>query len=143
VADKYEVDGGKRFVNRVMAWMARRGIGPAVLLTTTGRRSGEPRTLPVSPVIVDAGEYLVAPYGAVGWVVNARANPDALLRRGRDERAVRLSEVIGGTARVLAAYYESQRFPRRYMNLPADPTIDDFNDKASLFPVFMVEDRSA
>ncbi len=45
------------------------------VLTTTGRTSGEPRQVPVSPIAMGGQEYLVSPYGNVGWVHNARANP--------------------------------------------------------------------
>jgi deazaflavin-dependent oxidoreductase (nitroreductase family) len=143
VAEDYRVDRFKRLINQIMTWMARRGMGPAVALTTTGRRSGQPRTVPVSPIVIDGAEYLVAPYGEVGWVVNAREHPDAVLRKGRDERRVRLAEVGTEAPSIIAAYYERERFPRRYMDLPESPTIDDFEASASIFPVFKVEPVAA
>src|ERR1700756_2786607 len=60
------------------------GLGPPGLhlLTTTGRRSGQPRTTPVRTVTVDGRRYLVAAYGPVGWVHNIREQPSVELRRG-------------------------------------------------------------
>lgn len=49
--------------------------GGIVSLTSTGRRTGQPRTTPVSPIEVNETRYLIAPYGAVDWVRNVRATP--------------------------------------------------------------------
>src|SRR4051812_9484055 len=43
------------------------------MLTTVGRRSGEPRCVPVTVVREGDRAWLVAPYGPVAWVLNARA----------------------------------------------------------------------
>jgi deazaflavin-dependent oxidoreductase (nitroreductase family) len=64
--------------------LARAGIGPAHLLTTRGRKTGRARTTPVILVQQDKQRWLVAPYGAVSWVLNARAAGRVTLRRGRD-----------------------------------------------------------
>ena len=69
-------------VNRLTSWSARRGWGRTEVLATRGRKSGEERQLPVSPIRLDGQEYLVAPYGEVAWVRNVRAEPNASLRRG-------------------------------------------------------------
>ena len=63
--------------------LARLGIGPIARLTTTGRVSGRSHTVPVVPVDHAGIRWIVAPYGAVAWVHNARANPAVTLRRGR------------------------------------------------------------
>ena len=52
------------------------------LLTVAGRRSGQPRSTPVVPVVTENGCWLVAPFGDVGWVRNARAAEQVTLRRG-------------------------------------------------------------
>lgn len=47
--------------------------GPGVAtLTVPGRRTGEPRKVPVIPVHVDGMRYLVSPYGECDWVRNLR-----------------------------------------------------------------------
>ena len=54
----------------MMAGLLRLGLGPKsnYLLTTRGRKSGRRHTTPVSLVIDNGQRWLVAPYGAVGWV---------------------------------------------------------------------------
>jgi deazaflavin-dependent oxidoreductase (nitroreductase family) len=137
---KYEVTPGIRRINRVFAWMARRGVGQSEVLTTTGRRSGLPRTTPVTPIEAGGIEYLVSPYGVTGWVGNVRAHPEAELRRGSKVRTVRLTEVSGpDVAGVVAAYHAREGFSRKYMDLPDDPGPDDFAAAWRLFPVFRVD----
>ncbi len=126
-------------LNRLMSWMARRGMGKTQLLSTTGRKSGQKRDVPVSPIEIDGSEYVVSPYGEVSWVRNVRADPTATLRHGPKERRVRLEETPAAEAApVVAAYYERESYARQYMDVPASPTVDDFAARASMFPVFKV-----
>ncbi len=69
----------------MMTAMIRVGVGAksSYLLTTTGRKSGQPRMTPVIPVEAGVQRWLVSPYGAGGWVHNVRATPEVSLRRGR------------------------------------------------------------
>jgi deazaflavin-dependent oxidoreductase (nitroreductase family) len=70
-----------------------------VTLTTTGRRSGEPR--PVTLYAFEDGERLVIVGSAGGqaedpsWVHNLRTAPLATLKRGKTTRAIRAREVDG------------------------------------------------
>ena len=137
MAKKYEVT---RNVNRLMSWAARRGMGKTQLMTTTGRKSGERREVPVSPLELDGVEYVVSPYGEVSWVHNVRANASVTLRHGSKERQVRLEEITGpNAASAAAAYYQRESYARPYMDVPENPTEDDFTAKAALFPVFKVD----
>lgn len=70
-----------------------------VTLTTTGRKSGRAR--PVTLYAFADGDRLVV-IGSRGgaakdpnWVVNLRADPHALIKRGRDEVDVHAREVRG------------------------------------------------
>lgn len=74
---------GWRLGNALVSGLARRGVGPIQLLTTRGRTSGRPRTVPVVPVDANGRRWLVAPYGPVAWVHNVRATPRISLRYGR------------------------------------------------------------
>lgn len=53
MAKKYEVTRG---VNRITSWMARRGIGKTEVMATTGRKSGQSRDVPVTPLVKDGTE---------------------------------------------------------------------------------------
>lgn len=66
---------------------------PVLLLTTTGRKSGQRRTAPV--VYLTDGENLVVIGSNAGhgrtpaWSLNLKANPDAEIEVGRERRPVR------------------------------------------------------
>jgi deazaflavin-dependent oxidoreductase (nitroreductase family) len=67
------------------------GRAPVLLLTTTGRRSGQQRTAPV--VYLGAGERMVVIGSNTGsdrapaWSFNLKANPDCLVQvRGQRRR---------------------------------------------------------
>jgi deazaflavin-dependent oxidoreductase (nitroreductase family) len=136
MAKQYEASA---LTNRLMSWIARTGMGRTEVMTTTGRKSGEPREVPVSPLLHDGVEYIVAPYGEVGWVHNVRADPTVTLRHGFKQREVRLEEVTGSSAAVIVAEYHSREgFARPYMDVPESPTVEDFAARASQFPLFRV-----
>ena len=61
------------------------GHGVATL-TVPGRRTGEPRKVPVIPVDVEGSRFLVSPYGESDWVRNLRAaGKGELSRKGQTE----------------------------------------------------------
>jgi hypothetical protein len=70
----YRVTSRVRVVNWLMSALLRLGVKPDTthLLTVRGRRSGRTYTTPVTLVEQAGSRWLVAPYGAVGWVHNAR-----------------------------------------------------------------------
>ena len=69
------------------------GAGPVLLLTSIGRRSGQPRTAPV--LYLADGERLVVVssnggnHNAPGWSYNLKANPDAEVQIRGERRLVR------------------------------------------------------
>lgn len=69
-------------------------LGPLRLVETRGRRSGEPRVVPVVTVRYGGARWLVSPFGDAAWVLNVRANGEARLGRRR-RRRVHLTEVDG------------------------------------------------
>lgn len=69
------------------------GGGPVLLLTTTGRKSGQPRTAPVL-YLADGDRFVVINTNAgnakvPAWSLNLRANPDAEIEVGRKRTKVR------------------------------------------------------
>lgn len=112
------------------------------VLAVRGRRSGRRYETPVT--LIENGErWLVAPYGEVAWVRNARAAGEVeLTRAGR-------SEVLGieqappeQAAPVLKRYIKSIPVVRPFFDAsPASP-IEDFVREAPAHPVFrLVADR--
>lgn len=87
----YRASGGRLF--------GKVGSGPILLLTTTGRKSGEKRTAPVL-YIEDAGRYVVINTNAgntklPAWSLNLDADPEAEIEVGRRKLAVRARPAQG------------------------------------------------
>jgi deazaflavin-dependent oxidoreductase (nitroreductase family) len=83
----YRRSGGRITVPGIMAGL------PVVMLTTTGARSGEPRTMPLLGIPMgDALAVLGTNYGqkpTPGWVHNLRADPSATVEyRGTSVQVV-------------------------------------------------------
>jgi deazaflavin-dependent oxidoreductase (nitroreductase family) len=94
-------------MNKVMMAVQKLGIptGPAMVLTVPGRKSGKPRSTPMTPFRFDGGLYVVAGYPGSEWAANARAAGAGTLSRGRRSRPVRIVELTVAQARpVLRAF---------------------------------------
>lgn len=139
MAKEYEVTTGKRIISWLMARAAGLGMGNFVVLSTTGRKTSRPRNVTVSPISDDEGRYLVSPYGDSGWVLNARADPTAIIKRGGSETSVRLVEVTGEKPEVVKAYHQREGFARQFMDVPGEATVEDFVAVPDRFPVFRIE----
>ena len=141
MAKQYKVTGMRRAMNRAASTLSRLGRGPSWELTVTGRRSGEPRIVPVTPVELNGSRYLVAPYGTVAWVHNIRAAGEATLSRGSSTDHVSVTEVDDEEAGpVLAVYYDAlERIVGAYFDVPKEPTVDDFIAASADHPVFRIE----
>jgi deazaflavin-dependent oxidoreductase (nitroreductase family) len=121
----------------VFRGLARLGIGPASVLTTTGRRTGRARHTPVIPVRQGDRRWLVAPYGAVPWVLNARAAGQVVLRHGRHVCTCTIREVDAAEAGpVLKQYVSVASATRPYFRADRSAPISEFIAEAHLHPVF-------
>ena len=140
MAKTYEVTGFRRLVNKAVSALARRGKGPASELTVTGRRSGTPQTVPVTPIKVDGERYLVAPYGAVGWVHNIRAAGTGSLSRGAVTEEITVEQCTAeDSGPILLQYHRDlERIVGPYFDVPEDPTSANFSAVAADHPVFKI-----
>ena len=130
---------GQRIGNAVVALLVRIGLGPkdTYLLTVPGRRTGKPYTTPVTLVQTGEGRWLVAPYGAVSWVRNARAAGRVTLRRGNRTEEAAVTEVDArAAAPVLQRYLAAIRIVRPYFDVTPDSPVEDFVAEAPRHPVF-------
>jgi deazaflavin-dependent oxidoreductase (nitroreductase family) len=81
------------------------GLGPVIgriilLLTTTGRKSGQRRITPLQYEEIDGSYYLGAARGVqADWVRNIQANPQVELRVGK-RRVCGLAEVVTDPSRM-------------------------------------------
>jgi deazaflavin-dependent oxidoreductase (nitroreductase family) len=68
-------------------------MGPNVLITVRGRKSGLPRTTPLTIVEFSGKRWLMAPFGEVNWVRNLRAAGQATITVGRRKEEVTAIEL--------------------------------------------------
>ena len=126
-----------RLGNAVVSLLARAGIGPIPLLTVPGRRSGRPHTVPVVLVTQDDSRWLVAPYGAVSWVRNARAAGRVSLRRGAEAGDYAVREARPDEAGpVLKRYVAVAGRTRASFQASPDAPVTEFVAEAHRHPVF-------
>src|SRR5512147_616145 len=94
---RYVAPGGRMdtWSAAVVRWLTDHGISlfGSRVLVVPGRRSGEPRSVPVNLLELDGERYLVAPRGNTQWVRNARAAGAGQLRLGRRTEQVVLTEL--------------------------------------------------
>lgn len=136
---EYRVGTVRKLVNRLMTMLIRLGAGPRnnYLLTTVGRRTGVPHTTPVTLVQTTEGRWLVAPYGTVSWVHNARAASRVTLRRGRrTENCAVIEERAAEAAPVLKAYLQNVKIVRPFFQSTADSSLEELAREAPQHPVF-------
>ncbi|HEX6173039.1 MAG TPA: nitroreductase family deazaflavin-dependent oxidoreductase, partial [Candidatus Binatia bacterium] len=106
----YRLGLWRRLVNRIIRALLRIRVSPphTYLLTVGGRKSGQPYSTPVT-LVEEAGErWLVAPYGEVSWVRNARAAKQVTLSRGRRFDTVRIVELAAEDAAPVLKKYLAQ-----------------------------------
>src|SRR5690606_28108060 len=91
----YESSFGKRLFNGLMKAAIRLGIGPkdTWVLSVPGRKTGKVHSTPVTLVEEGGKRWLVAPYGPVDWVKNARVAGKVGLRRGKHAEIVPIREL--------------------------------------------------
>ena len=128
----------RRVGNVLMTGALKVGFGPmnTRLLTVRGRKSGREYTTPVNLVHRDDAWYLVAPYGEVSWVRNARPAGEVTLRKGRSSTVCRIEELHGADAApVLADYFRQNGITRPFFDAaPSDG--DAWLRETARHPVF-------
>ena len=100
----YRLSGGRIFI---------RSLGcPVVLLTTTGRKSGQPRTAPIFG-FREGQSIVVVPSNAgrkhdPAWFLNPRANPQAQVQMGRETWQVKARDATAQERERLWPFLVSQ-----------------------------------
>lgn len=135
---------------RIVTGLLRAGVrvGPMILLTIRGRKSGQPHTTLVDLFERNGQRYLVSTHGgdASGWVLNLRAAGEGVLTRGRHSQpftAIELTPEAAGLA-LREAVGPRLASPvggfvlRRTLAVGPNPTLDDFIGVARLHPVFQL-----
>jgi deazaflavin-dependent oxidoreductase (nitroreductase family) len=136
-------------MNKVMIAVQKLGIptGPAMVLTVPGRKSGKPRSTPMTPFRLDGGLYVVAGYPGADWAANARAAGTGMLSRGRRARRVAIVELTAEQARpVLRAFPVEVPVGVTFAKssgMVVDGTSDEFEALAGRLAVFRFDPITA
>ena len=137
-------------MNKVMMAVQRLGIptGPAMVLTVPGRKSGRPRSTPMTPFEFEGGLYVVAGYPGADWAANARAagirhvGQGPTVPTGKDRRAEHRASAPGA-AGVLARKCRSALRSRNDRAWCATVRADEFEALAGRVAVFRFEPTDA
>ena len=141
----YRVTFGVKVINGLAKALIRFGLGPRsrCLLTVPGRKSGRPYTTPVTVVEHNRIRWLVAPYGEVNWVRNARAVGRVALQRGSRAESVSLVEVEPQErAPILQKYLLLEPITQPYFDARPDSPLDAFASEAARHPVFRIQEQA-
>jgi deazaflavin-dependent oxidoreductase (nitroreductase family) len=136
-----------KYVNKVMIGVHRVGVGfggkGPVVLTVPGRKTGKPRSTPVTPMTLDGKRYVVGGLPGGDWAANVRAAGEATLRQGRRTERVRMVEMPVDEARPLLRAFPVE-VPTgvgfmKSAGLVSGPNPDEFEALAGRCPVFRLD----
>ena len=140
-------------LNWVIKMLLRIGIrvtilGPMRLLTVRGRKTGEPRTIPVDLYERDGRHFLIATHGEGNWVRNLRVARTGILSLGRHHQPFTATELAPQEAGLvikefLGSLLASQgirgNMLRKHLGVRADSSLDEFITAAETHPVFELD----
>jgi deazaflavin-dependent oxidoreductase (nitroreductase family) len=138
----YRLGFWRRSVNRIIGALLRLGVSPphTYFLIVRGRKSGQSYSTPVTLVEENGERWLVAPYGDVGWVRNARAAGRVTLMRARRSETVRIVELAAeDAAPVLKKYLTRYPVVRPFFDVTPNSNLREFAAEASRHPVFRIQ----
>jgi deazaflavin-dependent oxidoreductase (nitroreductase family) len=129
-------------MNRIVKALQKLGIhtGPAMVLTVPGRKTGRPRSTPMTPFEHEGRLYTVAGYPGSDWAANARSARTGTLSRGRKSRRVKIVELSTDESRPVLREFPAQvpvgvGFAKR-SGLVREGTPDEFEALAGQLVVF-------
>jgi deazaflavin-dependent oxidoreductase (nitroreductase family) len=138
MARAYRLGTARRLLNRTIGPLTRFGLAGRhmYLMTVRGRTTGKAYTLPVR-LIEEDGRWLVAPYGEVAWVRNARAAGEVQLSRSGHSETLHIEEVAADVAApVLKRYLDVVPVVRPFFDVTRESSLTDITAEAPRHPVF-------
>ena len=113
------------------------------LLTVRGRKSGQPRTVPIAIWEHNGKRYVGSVFGIVDWVRNLRAAGEAILTRGRRSETINVRELPKGEAALLLREEIQGGNPfARSFGVTADSSLEEFERAVVSHPLFVLEQKS-
>jgi hypothetical protein len=139
MAREFEYNILRKITNRVIVSLLKIGGAPDYyrLLTVKGRNTGIPHSVPVVLINYRNKKYLIAPYGEVDWVKNARvAGFVNIMHKRRGEEFLIRELEPNEAAPLLKIYFEEYPITKSYFDVGDDPSVDEFLSEAISKPVF-------
>lgn len=139
----------RNVANRLVMGLTRSGltIRGSRVLEVPGRKTGQPRRVPVNPLDLDGATYLVAPRGETEWVRNVRAAGGRLtLIRGRRRQPMTAVELPDDQKpELLRQYLVRWKFETGmfFDGVGPDSTEEELAAIAGRHPVFRLEPATA
>ncbi len=132
--------------NLLRAGLPLNGYGvPMYLLTVRGRKSGQPRTVPIVVIEQNGKRYLLSPFGIVDWVRNLRASGVATLtRQRRTEQVVARELPVEEAGEVLRGFFSTEGKKPPIIGsfgVTAQSSPEEFVQAAANHPAFVLETR--
>ena len=116
------------------------GNYPMYLLTVRGRKSGQPRTVPIAIWEHNGKRYVGSVFGIVAWVRNLRTAGEAILTRLRRSETVIARELPTGEAAVVIREEIEKGNPfMHYYGVSADSSLEELERAAVSHPLFVFE----
>ncbi len=141
MARTYKLTTGRRLSNSILTTLLHLGVKlpGTYLLSVPGRKSGKIHTIPVRLIEKDEQRWLVAPYGQVNWVLNARVAGHVTLSPGRTSETVKIVELDPKeSAPVLKEYLKQVPTVKPYFDVTPESPLDAFEAEAPHHPVFHI-----
>ena len=141
MAVTYRLSGWRHLLNTLVRTLLRVGLGPrhTYLLTVHGRRSGTRYSTPVTLIEEGTNRWLVAPYGEVAWVRNARAAGQVTLSRSRRSETVAIVELEPAEAApILKQDVTEIPITRPFFDATPNSPLEAFVAEAPSHPVFRI-----
>jgi deazaflavin-dependent oxidoreductase (nitroreductase family) len=123
-------------------------LGPMMLLTVRGRKTGKPRTIPVDLHERGDRRFLMATHGEGNWVRNLRVAGEGVLSLGRHQQAftaVELAPEVAGPVikeilgPLLASSGMRGNALRQHLGVRADSSLHEFITVARTHSVFELD----
>ena len=137
-----------KHANKVFMVLLRLGVPVSrhespVVLTVPGRKTGKPRSTPVTPMQVDGKRYVVNGYPGADWVHNVRVAEQVTFTQGRRTESVRMVELSAADARAVLREFPEQVATgvdvMKRAGVLKTGTADELEGLAGRLPVFRID----
>jgi deazaflavin-dependent oxidoreductase (nitroreductase family) len=113
----------------------------STLITVPGRKTGRPRSTPITMVEFEGQRYIQSPFGSVDWVRNLRAAGKATLSWGRRHEIVIATELSPEAAApvIRSILRSAPQIIRDYFAVTAESSLEQIVQDAPNHAVFAIQ----